>query len=219
MKRLTILGIIACVGLVFAPAAVLADPSGPPGGLDVKVVNQEPIPVAGDIAATVTGDVSVVNQPTVNAQQSGTWSMSIDNTTTNPVPVVEERSVNPIVRQKSEDDECDSNCRAEVYQVPAGNRRFVIEYVYVNVVVDEWNYEQPIPVTVNIDDKYYYAVGLMERIFNVAGTEDPQFELAKQVKLYAAPGETVYVSATTYLLDRLDSMRVNISGYLEPAAP
>jgi len=44
MKRLTILGIIVCVGLLFAPAAVIGAPAGPPGGLDVNVVTAiEPV--------------------------------------------------------------------------------------------------------------------------------------------------------------------------------
>jgi len=45
MKRLTILGIIACLGLLFAPAAVLGGPSGPPNGLDVNVVNEPGVTV------------------------------------------------------------------------------------------------------------------------------------------------------------------------------
>lgn len=56
MKRLTILGIIACVGLLFAPAAVIGDPAGPPGELDVNVVNE----------------------PTVKAKQEGNWSVTVE---------------------------------------------------------------------------------------------------------------------------------------------
>ena len=65
MKRLTILGIIFCAGLFFVPAAVLGDPAGPPGGLDVNVVSPNPLPVSGNVNATVTGDVNVVNEPGV----------------------------------------------------------------------------------------------------------------------------------------------------------
>jgi hypothetical protein len=53
MKRLTILAIIACVGLLVGSAAVIGAPSGPPEGLDVNVVNPVPLPV--------TGSVNVVN--------------------------------------------------------------------------------------------------------------------------------------------------------------
>ena len=45
MKRLVILGIIACVGLLFGSAPVIGGPAGPPGGLDVNVVNPIPLPV------------------------------------------------------------------------------------------------------------------------------------------------------------------------------
>lgn len=44
MKRLAIFGIIACVGLMFAPAAVI-DAAGPRSGIDVNVVNPDPIEV------------------------------------------------------------------------------------------------------------------------------------------------------------------------------
>jgi len=61
--------------LLFAPAAVIGNPAGPPSGLDVNVVNEDPIPVTGDVNATVTGDVNVANTPDVNVVN------------TNPVPV------------------------------------------------------------------------------------------------------------------------------------
>lgn len=90
MKRLTILGIIACVGLLFAPAAVIGDPAGPPGGLDVNVVNPVPLPVTGTIDATVTGEVNanVVNEPGV----------TVLNNDTNPVPVNVQSGGPPVYR-------------------------------------------------------------------------------------------------------------------------
>jgi hypothetical protein len=57
MRRLTIFGIIAIVGLLFAPVAVIGQ-KGPPGGLDVNVVNT-PLPV------TVQPDGLSVNVSTV----------------------------------------------------------------------------------------------------------------------------------------------------------
>jgi hypothetical protein len=85
MKRLMILGIITCVGLLLAPAAFAGDPKGPPGGLGVEIVNPLPVPVTGDVDATVSGDVSIVNQPTVDAMQSGNWSVTVDDS--NPISV------------------------------------------------------------------------------------------------------------------------------------
>ena len=57
----------ACIlssALLFSPAALIGDPAGPPDGLDVKVVNI-PLPVTGEIDATVTGEVTVTNFPPV----------------------------------------------------------------------------------------------------------------------------------------------------------
>lgn len=64
---------------------------GPPGGMNVKVVNEntEPVPVA----QTETADVSVVNMPVepimVNMVQSTETDVNVINTTSNPVPVVQ----------------------------------------------------------------------------------------------------------------------------------
>jgi len=90
MKRLTILGIIACVGLVFAPAAVIGGPAGPPGGLDVNVVNPVPLPVTGAVDANVTGDVdvNVVNEPGV----------TVLNDTSKPIPVAVISGGPPLLR-------------------------------------------------------------------------------------------------------------------------
>lgn len=42
MKRLVILGIIACVGLLAGSTALIGGPAGPPGGLNVKVLHPLP---------------------------------------------------------------------------------------------------------------------------------------------------------------------------------
>jgi hypothetical protein len=59
--------IIVIVGIFMAPLAANGSPAGPPTGLDVKVINDsaEPVPVTGDVTATVSGDVNVVNTPGV----------------------------------------------------------------------------------------------------------------------------------------------------------
>ena len=54
MKRLTILGIIVCVGLILAPVEVISGPAGPPGGLDVTVLNPLPLPVTGNVGSSGT---------------------------------------------------------------------------------------------------------------------------------------------------------------------
>ena len=77
MKRLMFLGIITCVGLLLAPAAVAGNPQGPPGGLGVEIVNPLPVPVTVKGDANITGDVNVVNQPAVDAVQSGDWIVTV----------------------------------------------------------------------------------------------------------------------------------------------
>jgi hypothetical protein len=106
MKRLTILGIVVCVGLLLAPAPVIGNPTGPPGGLDVTIVgpdplpvevqgdanvtgnvnvtNTDPIPVTGEVNANVTGAMSVVNEPTVHV--GNTANVNVVNT---PLPVMD----------------------------------------------------------------------------------------------------------------------------------
>jgi hypothetical protein len=55
------LAIIARVELCVGSAAVIGGPAGPPGGLDTRIIAPIPVPVEGDVNATVTGDVNVAN--------------------------------------------------------------------------------------------------------------------------------------------------------------
>jgi len=66
------LGVIACVGLLFMPAGVIAKNPKP-----VEVKAPVPLPVTGDVNATVTGDVNVTSMPEV----------TVGNDSSNPVPV------------------------------------------------------------------------------------------------------------------------------------
>jgi len=54
MNRLKFMGIIAIVGLLFMPAAVISAPAGPPGGLAVQIINTTPVMVSGEVALTNT---------------------------------------------------------------------------------------------------------------------------------------------------------------------
>ena len=58
-------------------AGVNATPTQASGSAPVTVVNT-PLPVTGN--ATVSGTVNIGNTPTVNAQQSGPWSVDINGT-------------------------------------------------------------------------------------------------------------------------------------------
>lgn len=71
------MGIIVCLGLLVGSAVVIGGPTGPPEGLDVNVISPDPLPVTGEVDATVTGDVNVANTVDVN----------VVNDATNPVPV------------------------------------------------------------------------------------------------------------------------------------
>jgi len=86
VKKLAILGIIVCVGLLVGSAAVIGGPAGPPEGLDVNVVNQDPIPVTGDLNATVSGDVNATVTGEVDV--TNTPDVTVVNTLENPVPVI-----------------------------------------------------------------------------------------------------------------------------------
>ena len=58
-------------------AGVNATPTQASGSAPVTVVNT-PLPVTGN--ATVSGTVNIGNTPTVNAQQSGSWTVDINGT-------------------------------------------------------------------------------------------------------------------------------------------
>jgi hypothetical protein len=83
MKRLNILAVIACVGLLFAHAAVFG--AGPEGGINVNVINT-PLPVTGDVNATVSGAVTANVSGDVNVTNDE-LEVFITNDGSNPVPV------------------------------------------------------------------------------------------------------------------------------------
>jgi hypothetical protein len=57
-----------------------ANPAGPPGGLEVKVINDdtEPVPVTGEVTATISGDVKVVNGAVERVAFSSSGSIEAD---------------------------------------------------------------------------------------------------------------------------------------------
>lgn len=125
MKRLTILAIIACIGLLFAPSAVISNAAGPPGGLEVKVLNT-PLPVTGDVTGTISGEVEVTNDET------------------NPLPVIIQNE-NVSAKQplyinlgNMSLDETQPNFKVyrstKPYEVPDGYR-LVIEQVFLQMTV------------------------------------------------------------------------------------
>jgi hypothetical protein len=97
-------------------------------GAPVRIVDPLPVPVSGAVTGnvTVSGNVSVTNTPSVNAAQSGTWSVrNVDEP--GRAPYQEYRS--------SQFASCGSiNCELDFSQVPAG-KRLVIRTVSGSVNV------------------------------------------------------------------------------------
>lgn len=111
--------LLATAGLiVFIGATGLLNPlhvrgqGGPPPGIQGNVtVTNTPLPVTGEVTATVSGDVNVVNTPTVQANQMGTWDVKVNNGMDMPVPVEIKREELVLLR--------------EGYTVPPGKRLLI----------------------------------------------------------------------------------------------
>jgi hypothetical protein len=105
------------------PAAQGSVPAAP-----VRIVDPLPVPVSGAVTGnvTVSGSVSVTNTPSVNAAQSGTWSVrNVDEP--GRAPYQEYRS--------AQFSSCGSlNCELDFAPVPAG-KRLVIRSVSGSVNV------------------------------------------------------------------------------------
>lgn len=82
MKRLTIFGIVTCILLLIVPASVIGGPAGPPGGLDVKIIDQ-PVEVTGTVDANITGDVNATIPGDVNVKGN------VEITNTDPIPITD----------------------------------------------------------------------------------------------------------------------------------
>ena len=85
MKRLTISGVLACVVLLFVPTAGIGGPAGPPGGLDVNVVNT-PLQITGD----VSGDINISNTDPIPVDVRNSEPIAVDIGNVDPIPVVTE---------------------------------------------------------------------------------------------------------------------------------
>jgi len=119
---------------VGAPITSFAVDPGPPGGLNVNVVNT-PLPIQGTVTGTVTvsgtSSVNVVNTP-LPVQGTVTGSVSITNPATNPVLV---RDVDNPARHAFQQEVDVTFNAGETFvnptiDVPAG-KRLVVEYVSI----------------------------------------------------------------------------------------
>ena len=206
MKKLTILGIIAFVGLLLAPAAVIGDPAGPPGGLEVNIVGQ-PVSVEGNVTATIPEplDVNVVNVPTVQLSLAK----------------------QPYQEQFSDGYSGESSSwRAESAQVPPGNR-LTVEFLSLYYVLTEstevnvckaWVLNEP-GCDVDLPDKvlyrYYIPVSFALR---PDGTPEVPYEVfnSMQALMYIEAGGSLCVSCPVPEGNNvISSGIVTISGHIE----
>jgi hypothetical protein len=221
MKRLRILGIIACVGLLFAPAAVIGDPAGPPGGLDVNVVNPLPLPVGGDVNVANTPDVNVVNQPTVKSTQEGTWDvncsgeMIINGDESSPIPVQspyarKKYAINMSIPFPVDETERESEISGTLW-ANYPDYYYVIEYVSARSELDASSGALRY-VLIDAGDRAYFAPQ------EVAPSPDGDrtFIISQQTALIVRPGTTIDLKIYRTEPGGIDYVWVTLTGYLVP---
>ena len=209
MKKLAFFGIISFVGLLLASGSVIADPAGPPGGLDVNIINPLPVPVEGNVTATIPEplDVNVVNVPTVQ-------------------PSVPKQ---PYQEQFADGYSGDSSSwRAETDQVPPG-KRLTVEFLSIYYVLTEstevnvcraWVLSQP-GCDVNLPDKLLYQYNLpVSFALRPDGSPSVPYEVfnSMPVLMYVEEGGSLCVSCSVPEGNNvISSGIVTISGHIEDA--
>ena len=194
MKRLATLGIIACVALVVGSTAVIGAPPGPSEGIGVNVIGPDPLPISGNVDATVTNtpDVNVVN--------------------TSPVPVAISEGPTPFQFRGG---------MGVNYTVPEG-MVVQIDYLYWWCGVDDIATTTVVRAGFNctVDGviyEYYFPPGATVDV----GTTDA-YMFSSPMKVFAEGGEsssTQYINFTQYLICAGSCDYVctyYISGYLFP---
>ena len=209
MKRQTILTIIAAVAFLSAPAAILGEPSGPPNGLNVNVVNPIPLPVTGDINSTVSG-------------------VEVTNNATKPVPVKSAFVREPFTFYKEHQYTNSDRDFFDLFQVPE-DRLAVIETVSAVIVIygDEGDEigeltraELRILFSENNYMKLRYPIsfplieqGTGKYAFNQVGKH---YVGCQQIRVYVSAGDNVIFE---YYLDEIRgsfSAIVTVTGYYLP---
>ena len=187
MKRLAIWGIIACVGLLVGSAAVIAAPAGPPDGLDVTVVNPDPISVTGNV--NVVNDVSNPVPIEGNVGITDTVNVNVINST-----VPEPLQVNLIDFFPG-------------YTVP-NDRLLVIKYVSGNFQAGG----ELLGVYIEISDpevRHHFVP-----VFNCVDGTLSRYSFSQQTHIYASPGSEVDIGFG--LTGFINSSYFVISGELVP---
>ena len=194
MNRLKFMGIIAIVGLLFMPAAVISAPAGPPGGLAVQIINTTPVMVSGEVALTNT-----VEDPLPVEGSLQVWQ--------DLIPVHSSHSVFNF-----------GGNFETVYTVPEG-RRLVIEYLtFRTLLPPNENATVKVSTILNGEEADHW-MGITEGTpYNtpVSTVADPSMNfLSKSVKLYADPCTDVVFYFYNYSNIGYPFIDFSISGYLE----
>ena len=221
MKRLTILGIIACLGLLVSSATVISGPAGPPGGLDVNVVNPLPLPVGGDVNVANTPDVNVVNQPTVKSKQEGTWDvncsgeMIINGDESSPISVQspyarKKYAINISIPFPDGETERESGISGTLW-ANYPDYYYVIEYVSARFESDASGGALRY-VLVDATDRAYFAPQ------EVAPSPDGYrtFIISQQTALIVRPGTTIDLKIYRTEPGGIEYVWVTLTGYLVP---
>jgi hypothetical protein len=200
-------GLIALAVLATLGGADLAVAAGPPGGLQVDVVNT-PLPVTG----SVTGTVGLA---------PGT-SVLIDNTVGDPVRV---RNVNDAIQPVQASSDCTQvqalGCQPTIYTVPA-SKRLVIEYASMSLcALPGISAQLSITTTVGGVTTTHFVNILppaagpgTANIGCNSGTPSSFTAVGQQVRLYADAGTPVLMDGDRTNTAGKANFSFSISGYL-----
>ncbi len=184
---------------------------------DVRVINttSEPVPVV----AQGTTNVAVTNIPTVNAKQSGAWSVGItgtptvqlDDSATNPVFVrdVDRPTAQPFQHQAIVTLEDGQNAGDAFIPVPEG-KLLVIEFISVNGSAPT-NHQIYLSLLTRVAPDTLYRPHYIEYTKQDYGSFN-NYTVNQQVRIYADPPSVVvrlqHIPATGTV-----TFRLTVSGY------
>ena len=204
--------LILCVG--FAGGGIWSAPvSGDTGPQKVQVMNT-PLPV------------SVQGTAPVSASQSGAWnvglasgaSVNVGNAASNPVPVRDVGTPEPVAVQTSLFwTETASQCfEANLYEVPAG-KRLVIEHISGFGFLPLGQTFDFASLAVPGQNGDYYRDHLVppHKTATHNGIQD-NFSLYLQTKLYAEPGLPLVFMLCRDFVGQASQFTVTMTGYLTP---
>jgi hypothetical protein len=205
--RKTVSGVGLLLVGAFLAAMAQPEPAIGAGSAPVTVVNT-PLPV------TLSGSVS----GTVQAEQSGPWSVTVGNAAGSPVLVrdVDRESPEPFQMNIHLTINAGDLFDGEAFSVPAG-KRLVIECVTARTdVFPGQETEVFVTTTVGGQPVSHVVPGAIQKLDFAPGQYDETVS-AQLVRFYADAGSTVGVGMRRNLSTNDAGGNVTISGYLLPA--